>query len=63
MVVTLFFSPDLEDLMLYILYSIADGEVVTPKVYNDYEIAAAEANQWHDVLVLRVEEPDASLSC
>ena len=47
--------------MKYILYSIADGEVVTPKVYNDYEIAAAEANQWHDVLVLRIEEPDELL--
>ena len=44
--------------MRYILYSVADGEVMTPTVYSDYEIAAAEANQWHDVLVLKIEEPD-----
>ena len=45
-----------EDLMLYILYSIADGEVVGSTVYDDYEIALIEAEKWHDVLVLKIEE-------
>ncbi len=43
--------------MMYILYSIVDGEVMSPKVYSDYEIAATEANKWNDVQVLKIEEP------
>ncbi len=50
------FSTSKAKQMKYVLYNYDTGEVVMSTVYSNYKIAAAEADRWNNVTVLKIEE-------